>query len=132
MMFNFKKYNSFKNVLSDCYIAIRNKELSFDDYGNSTPQYEKPNSSPYKWNIQPIKIDSSIDSFGEREIGMKVAMLVGEEAQKFKNILHQHDLAYLDGASPEGETVNGEKANYKIYAVRPQNVALLIYFEKIV
>ena len=131
-MFNFKKYDSFKNVLSDCYIARRDKDLSFDDYGNSIPQYEKPNSSPYKWNIQPLKIDSSTDSFGERKIKMKVAMLVGEEAQKYKNAFQEYDLAYLDGAKPDGEQVNGEKANYRIYAVRPQNVALLIYFEKIV
>ena len=131
-MFNFKLYNSFENVLSNCYIAKRKDNLLYDDYGNATPQYETPNATPYKWNIQPVNIDSSTDSFGEREIKMKVAMLVGDEAKKFRNSFHQNDLAYLEDATPDGEAVNGSNANYRIYAVRPQNVALLIYFEKIV
>ena len=131
-MFNFNTYNSFKNVLSDCYIAKRKDELLYDDYGNAIPQYETPNSNPYRWNIQPVKIDSSTDSFGERKIKMKVAMLVGADAQKFKEAFNEYDLAYLDGATPFGETIDGANANYRIYAVRPQNVALLIYFEKIV
>ena len=79
-MFSFKRYDSFKNVLSDCYIAKRKKELSFDDYGNSIPQYEKPNSEPYKWNIQPVQMDSYTETFGEKITRMKVAMLVVTEA----------------------------------------------------
>ena len=130
-MFNFKLYNSFENVLSDCYVAKR-KELSYDDYGNAIPQYETPNKIPYRWNIQPVQIGSSTETFGEKSIKMKVAMLVGEDAKKFKNSFKDNDLAYLDGASPSGENINGENANYRIYAVRQQNVALLIYFEKIV
>lgn len=129
-MFNFKTYNSFNNVLSDCYIAKRNPELSYDDYGNAVPQYYMPNKKPYRWNIQPVNMDSSSDTFGERIIKMKVAMLVGEDAIKFKNEFQEGDLAYLDGATPENEIICGANANYKIYAVRPQNVALLIYFEK--
>ena len=131
-MFSFKRYDSFKNVLSDCYIAKRSEELSFDDYGNAIPQYEKPNSEPYKWNIQPVQMDSYTDSFGEKLIRMKVAMLVGEEAERYKNSFQEYDLAYLEGANPSNEKVIGENANYKIYAIRPQNVALLIYFEKII
>lgn len=131
-MFNFKLYDSFENVLSNCYIAKRKKELSFDEYGNAIPQYEKPNVNPYRWNIQPIKVDGSTEAFGEKIIEMKVAMLVGEDAKKYRNTFEKSDLVYLDGASPSGEQINGENANYRIYAVRPQNVALLIYFEKIV
>ena len=131
-MFNFKTYNSFANALSDCYIAKRKDSLSYDDYGNAVPQYEAPNSTPYRWNIQPVKMDSSTDTFGEKILKMKVAMLVGEDAIKFRNEFQEYDLAYLDGASPVGEIIYGSNANYRIYAVRPQNVALLIYFEKII
>lgn len=131
MRFNFRTYNSFENVLSACYIAKRTG-LETDKYGNSIPVYGQANAKPYMWNIQPVKVDSDINSFGEEIIDMRVAMLVGEEAKKYKNYFKEYDVAYLDGASPADEVVNGSNANYEIYAVRPQNVALLIYFKKII
>ena len=41
-------------------------------------------------------------------------------------------LTYLDGATPNNEEVVGSNANYRVYSIKPQNVALLVYFEKII
>ena len=42
------------------------------------------------------------------------------------------DLAYLYGASPEGEEVNGENANYIVRSYKPQNTKIMVIFEEIV
>ena len=51
---------------------------------------------------------------------------------KYKDKFKDFDLAYLDGNSPKNELVNGENANYRIYAIKEQNAVLKIYFLKIV
>lgn len=130
-MFNVSRYDTFNNVKSNCYIASKLGQET-DDYGNKNPIYDEPNKEPYRWNIQNISQRSEALTFGERILQMKVATIVGEEKEKYLGKFHEYDLAYLDGNTPEGEVVNGQNANYRIYAVRPQNVALLIYFEKIV
>ena len=128
-MFDVVSYGTFKNVKSDCYICKYMGEEK-DEFGNRVPVYDKPNKEPYEWNIQNISQSSEQYAFGERVLNMKVALLKGIERDEFINQFSELDLAYLDGATPEGEVVNGDNANYKIYAIKPQNVALLIYFEK--
>lgn len=130
-MFDVTAYDTFKNVKSDCYIASKLGQ-DIDIYGNSVPVYDKPNTEPYKWNIQNVSQGSEAYSFGEKALQMKVAMILGIEKEKFLNKFHEYDLAYLDGATPENEVVNGQNANYRIYAIKPQNVSLLIYFEKLI
>lgn len=130
-MFDVTTYDTFQNVKSDCYIAKKIGQKT-DDYGNKTPIYDTPNEEPYSWNIQNVSQGSEAYSFGEKVLQMRVAMLVGNEKDKFINQFHEYDLAYLDGATPKDEMVNGANANYRIYAIKPQNVALLIYFEKII
>lgn len=46
---------------------------------------------------------------------------------KFK----EFDKAYLDGITPDNETVNGENANYKLYPPRNQNKVIVIYFKRL-
>ena len=130
-MFDVVEYDTFENVKSNCYIAKKIGE-KFDDYGNSIPIYEKPNTIPYKFNIQPVDRNKENMDFGETVNGMKVATIIGYEKDKYLNMFNEYDLAYLDGATPNGEAINGDNANYKIYAIRPQNVVLKIYFEKII
>lgn len=129
-MFDATRYNTFKNIKSNCYIAkkIGTQE---DEFGNSYPIYDKPNEEPYKWNIQPVERSSENMAFGEAILGMKLAVITGSERDKYINEFKEYDLAYLDGATPNEESANGEHANYKIYAIEPQNVSLLIYFERI-
>ena len=47
---------------------------------------------------------------------------------KFK----EFDLAYLYGATPKGETIYGENANYVIKAFREQNTKIMVIFEEII
>lgn len=53
--------------------------------------------------------------------------------QEYKDKFKEGDVAYLENAKPENESEGtyGRNANYKIVSVRPQNTAILIYFEKI-
>lgn len=129
-MFDTTRYDTFKNVRSDCYIS-KKIGIEDDEYGNEYPIYDKPNEKPYNWNIQPVNQSSENMTFGENVLRMKLAVITGYEKDEFINEFKEYDLAYLDGVTPENESVNGENANYRIYATRSQNVALLIYFEKI-
>ena len=124
------RYNTFENVLSDCYIAKKNKSTK-DDYGNEIPNYKLYSDKPFRLNIQQINQSSDIQTFGEKVNRMKVALIKGEEKEIFKNF-NEFDLAYLDGATPNNEEVVGSNANYRVYSIKPQNVALLVYFEKII
>lgn len=59
---------------------------------------------------------------------MQKAVISRKEYEgKFK----EFDKAYLDGATPENEIVNGANANYKLYPPRNQNKAIVIYFQRL-
>lgn len=111
---------------SKCYIApkIGVKE---DEYGNQIEIYSKPVS--YMFNIQPITAESEIQAFGELAPKMKRALV---SKQLYMNKFKEFDKAYLDGVTPKDELEFGDNANYRIYSIRPQNVAIMIYFLKIV
>lgn len=126
-MFEGAMFNTFKYVKSKCYIGSK-LDSSFDENGNETKNYDKPKE--YYFNIQPISAASDIQDFGENASKMKVAVIT--DRAKYENKFKEFDCAYLDGATPEGETVNGQNANYRIYSVRPQNVAIRVFFMKIV
>lgn len=49
----------------------------------------------------------------------------------YKGVFKEGDKAYLDGVTPEGETVNGEKANYKLFPPRNQNKCIQLRFRRI-
>ena len=117
----------FQNCNKGCYIAslIKTEE---DDNGNDINYFSKPKS--YKFNIQPASGDTDIDLYGEKVSKMyKTIISLPEYNKKFK----EGDRAYLEGIKPtnEVEGTYGSGANYKIVSVRPQNTAILIYFEKI-
>ena len=42
------------------------------------------------------------------------------------------DLAYLYGATPDGEVKYGDNANYIVRAYKPQNTKIMVIFEEIV
>ena len=130
-MFEGAGYNTFENVKSKCYISSK-LDSNFDDEGNEIKVYDEPEA--YSFNIQPVNSltasASEIQSFGENANKMKVAVITNRK--KYDNKFKEFDLAYLDGATPENETVNGQNANYRIYSVQPQNVIIRVFFIKLV
>ena len=61
---------------------------------------------------------------------MKVAVIT--ERYKYDNKFEEFDVAYLDGVNPNGEVIKGDNANYRVYAVQPQNMIIKLYFIKLV
>lgn len=125
-MFSGVRFSTFTNVKSKCYIGSK-LESEFDDYGNEITVYGTPEK--HRFNIQPVTSTSDIQEFGEIANKMKVAVITNRK--KYEGKFKEFDCAYLDGASPEGETVKGEKANYRIYAVQNQNVIIRVFFIKL-
>lgn len=79
-------------------------------------------------NVQPISSSDDIQEFGENaKLIQKAVINYNKYFGKFK----EFDVAYLDGITPEGETVNGEKANYSLYPPRNQNKRIIIYFKRL-
>jgi len=97
-----------------------------DDYGR--PKYEKP--EVYYWNVQPVSADDDMQEFGQNVSLMQKALI--ENTPKNFGKFHAYDVAYLDGVTPEGETVYGSKANYRLLPPRNQNKCIRIYLEKII
>lgn len=124
-MFEGAMFNTFTNVKSKCYIGSK-LESTFDDSGNEIKNYDKPQE--YSFNIQPVTLSSDIQAFGENANKMKVALITNRK--KYEGKFKEFDCAYLDGATPEGEKINGQNANYRIYSVQPQNVAIRVFFIK--
>ena len=95
-----------------------------DDYGRA--KYEKPEC--FEMNVQPISSYPDMQEFGENAQQVQKAVI---EFDKYFGKFKQFDLAYLDGASPDGEKINGEKANYQLYPPRNQNKVILLYFKRL-
>lgn len=106
-------------------IYIARKLEGVDEYGKGI--YEEPRE--YSFTVQPMSSRLDIQMFGERAIEMQ-RMLI--ERKKYENFFHEGDLVYLDGASPEGEEVNGINANYRMLPPRNQNLCITIYCARIV
>lgn len=97
-----------------------------DDYGYKKPIYDKPRM--YMMNVQPLSSYPDIQEFGERAKQVQKAVI---EYDKYLGKFSEFDVAYLDGATPLGEKVNGENANYRLYPPRNQNKVIQIYFERL-
>ena len=54
-------------------------------------------------------------------------VVVNKPELKFK----EFDVAYLDGATPDGEEEYGDNANYRLLPPRDGNSVIIIYFEKL-
>lgn len=122
-MYNINRTYVFRNVYSFLYISpkLGTKE---DENHNEIAYYGEP--IKYRWNVQTIKDESEQREFGELAPKMKVATISFTE--QYEGKFKEFDLAYLDGVTPNNEVVIGQNANYRIYAVRPQNSIIKIYF----
>ena len=70
----------------------------------------------------------SFESYGKTEKGVIKTFI---DYDKYVGKFDTFDLAYLYGATPDGETKNGKNANYKITTCIPQNTKILVYFAKL-
>ena len=97
-----------------------------NDYGTEIPIYDKPEE--YMMNVQPLSSEADIAEFGENAKQVQRAVI---EYKKYFGEFKEFDVAYLDGVTPDGEEVNGENANYRLYPPRNQNKVILLYFERL-
>lgn len=106
------------------YIASLNS-INADDDENEIFVYDKP--IEYNFNYRSVSSEAELAEFGERVQEMKKAVIPIKYAGMFKS----YDVAYLDGAKPDGETVYGANANYKLLPPRNGNSVIIIYFERL-
>ena len=97
-----------------------------NDYGTEIPIYDKPEE--YMMNVQPLSSEADIAEFGENAKQVQRAVV---ENRKYFGKFKEFDVAYLDGVTPDGEEVNGENANYRLYPPRNQNKVIILYFERL-
>lgn len=110
---------------SVCYIA-KKLENEYDEFGNQIETFDEPKK--FYFDIQPVTNTSENASFGELIPRMRVAVV---SKIKYQGLFNEFDRAYID-TIPENETFNGDKADYRIYSIQPQNAQMKIYFLKIV
>ena len=107
------------------YIASYVGEPSLDDEGNEVREYLEP--VEYKFNYQPVTSYLDVQTFGKDSTITKKMVIPVEYAGRFK----AYDLAYLDGATPEGEEKHGDNANYILLDPKVGNSVVVIYCQKI-
>ena len=118
--------NIFENWNKPCYIA-RVNEIKEDEEENQINVCYEPEK--YTFNILNASGYLDVTEYGEEVSKMNKAIISMDYNGKFK----EGDIAYLDGVTPDGETENtyGINGNYIIDSVRPQNLAIAIYFKKL-
>lgn len=106
------------------YIAshLKNDE---DENGNIINIYDTP--FPVFAYLNAMNGDFRIEEFGD-EAERKCRTMLNKI--KWFGKIKEGDIAYLYGASPKGESVHGENANYHVVSVLPQGVKMLVYFER--
>ena len=128
-----KKFNPknsvFQNWNKDLYIATKN-EITIDDYNNEIITYNKPFYFG-KVNYQPLttkQLEAFMRTYGETENNIVSCLINSKDRNKFRI----YDLAYLYGANPKNEEINGSNANYKVRAFKEQNTRIMVIFEEII
>lgn len=121
--------NIFQNWNKDLYIANK-ADVEIDDYLNEIVTYSKPFYFG-KVNYQPLTkkdLEAYIKAYGETKNSIVSLLIDYTDDGKFKAF----DVAYLYGATPEGEVNYGDNANYLVRAYKPQNTKIMVIFEEIV
>ena len=106
------------------YIASLDS-ITTDNDDNETAIYSEP--IKYEFNYQSVSSDAELTEFGVKASAMKKMVI----PISYEGIFKEFDVAYLDGATPENEIVNGANANYKLLPPRNGNSVIIIYFEKL-
>lgn len=107
------------------YIASKLR-VDVDEEGNEVNVYDDP--VYYEFNYQPVTSEADIQEFGENVEKVEKMVIPISYLGSFK----EFDVAYLDGATPEGEQVHGINANYRLRSPRVGNNVIVIYMDKII
>lgn len=112
----------------DLYIVSKssnrtvNPETGEIDFSYSEPTF-------YKCNYQPIAGFLENSQFGAN--AMYIQKGIFHDITIFtEGKIKEGDLAYLDGASPIGETVRGSTSNYTVIGVKHQNEIVTVHFQR--
>lgn len=127
-MFN-APFDTISNANKSIYIA-KKKSVEIDDYNNEIVTYDKPFFYGMK-NYQPLvgnSLEAYIAEYGETKSKIVRCFINYTE----KGIIEEFDLAYLYGANPKGELVNGDNANYVVKTCKEQNTKIMVLFEEII
>ena len=128
-----KKFNPkshiFQNWNKPMYIATKD-DVVVDDYENEIVTYNKPFFFGYV-NYQPLttkQLEAYMQTYGETENNIVSCLIDFKDRYKF-NIF---DVAYLYDATPTDEVKNGDNANYRVRAFKPQNTKIMVILEEII
>lgn len=127
-MFN-APFDTLSNTNKELYIS-KKKKVTYDDYNNEIVEYDKPFFYGM-CNYQPLvgnDLEAYIRTYGETNNSI-VRLFINNSD---KGVINKFDLAYLYGATPDGELVYGDNANYRVKTVKEQNVKIMILFEEII
>lgn len=81
------------------------------------------------YNYQPISDNLDFVMFGEKANQMQKMIIPNIPSNK--DLFVKRSKAYLDGATPTGEAINGANATHRVVGVRIYNHSIHVYFEKI-
>ena len=98
-----------------------------DNFGNTINKYGTPFIIK-ELTLNSLNGSTEIAMFGDKINQMCKSLLDYDE---WFDKIEANDLAYLYTATPIGEKVNGEFANYRVKSVLPQNFKIAIYFERL-
>lgn len=98
----------------------------YDDDDNPIQIYEKPIALSCTLNSLSGSYDVAV--YGDKIKNMCKTMLDYDE---WLNGIKEKDVVYLYGATPDNELVHGDNANYRVCAILPQNLKIMVYFERI-
>lgn len=101
------------------------KDVTTDDELNEIRTYNEPVA--YLINYQPVSSYLDIQTYGKDTTEMYKMVIPIKDKDLFK----EYDLAYLNGATPEGEVNNGDNANYVLLPPKEGNAVVIIYCQKI-
>lgn len=101
------------------------KEVIFDDELNEIRTYNEPVA--YEINYQPVSSYLDIQMYGKDTTEMYKMVIPIKDKDLFK----EYDVAYLNGATPEGEVNYGDNANYVMLPPKIGNAVVIIYCQKI-
>lgn len=98
----------------------------YDDEDNPIQVYEKPIS--LSCTINSLSGSYDIAAYGEKINKMCKTLL---DYDTWIGKINEKDVVYLYGANPDKEECYGDNANYRVVAVLPQNLKIMVYFERI-
>lgn len=126
-----RRFKGIENIMSewnkDLWIASKTGQRHQDiETGELVESYEKP--VYYKCNYQKISGFLENSQWGALALYVKKGIFHDLDIFYDKKI-KLNDLAYLDGANPEGELQHGNNANYVVVSVEHQNEIVVVHFQ---